>query len=264
MFFFSTTVAYSRPSNRLQEQIIHRRFDPTLFAWNAESEGKPLDLHDPLQIKPAMSAALLPSEQFVDTWVKKYQSPKIHQAYFAFAMLTGLDHPWCHARSGYVSNSITGFLAESPKLFRKCSNIVPSEATVAWSLTSKGSILIQLPVSEDEYPYMVLPCGIRGNPFRLIALPLVPSRDGQYNRAKHPAKIVSHDKWYQWPMKNVDLASQAQDFTGLPGTLRKTLHIGKIPPGYKLFEVYPSEACSCTSHTVCPPYLSRIEWIEWD
>ncbi|RDW64628.1 hypothetical protein BP6252_10279 [Coleophoma cylindrospora] len=245
---------------RLQEQIIRNRFDPTLFAWNAEVDGKALLREDMRRRNPLIYATVSPAELGDNTWGKGHQLPKVNRSLFAITLLLGMEHPWCHVRNGYVSDLVTGFLAESPRQFHSCSDIILSEATVEWSLTSKGSILIQLPVSEDKYPRMVLPCGIRGDPFSLLALPLVPDRGGQYTRAKYPANVVSHNKWQQWPMKKVDLVSQYQDLTILSDTLKKTLHLGNLPPGYEVSEVYPGEAWSPVNGTISLPFVPTGGW----
>lgn len=201
---------------RLQEKVIYHSFDISLLAWNHIRNGATLTADEPPKYSP---------------WLSVYN------------MIAWKEHPWSSevALTGEEDDwfkSGINPLALSPSYFLNAEDIVTRDLSVKWSATSQG-LEITLPISQNQIPYLLLPCYPRDDPRNLLALPLLKQKDGTYLRACVPPKLVSSNKWHQWEWKTlilttkggpclVDRNSQAEKCDILIRSIPPCLHITKI------------------------------------
>lgn len=239
--------------NRLQKEIIQRRFDPTILAWNSVRDGTMLRLEK----DPPYSA-----------WRS------------ALDMLLGTDHPWCHNRFAQhyqedLTESAMGLLATSPASFLNCQQLIACADPYDLSLTARG-LLVNLPLSEDRIqgpepfsitnvPSLLLPCRPRDDPWSLVSLPLVQLKSGVYSRINLPARLVSHYKWSMWPRRSVNLLVRKLSSIGLPPESGQKLWIRNISADLRLIDVHVSNTGRWLADRriiQMPPRLSNLRHYE--
>jgi len=203
---------------RLQHEIMRGSFDPTLLAWTAPSKVGPLQ---PQRSEPYSSWRL------------------------ALNMLFGRGHPSCSTFYSWWASEVPagpplGVLAITAEYFRDCKNYVPYDFAFNWSPTNEG-ISVSLPVSEDPFPYMVLPCALRHDPFMLLALQLDFRQNDWHARLCTPPKLVDHRMWHLWPTKRVQLVTKLQK-NGRPYDRPDCrLQMRNIPGNIRVLHIYATD-----------------------
>ncbi|KAK7996059.1 hypothetical protein PG991_015526 [Apiospora marii] len=128
---------------------------------------------------------------------------------------------------------VTGLLATHPAAFEECGDIMHRRVPFQYSLTTTGMAL-GLPASQDEDIWIVLPCFIRGQMRRIIALPLVRLSSGLYARPDLPAMLVDHTRWSQWPIKQLDVVTYEVPSSGLSGVPQQSVWIRDLEDGRRI------------------------------
>ncbi|KAJ4005463.1 hypothetical protein NW766_011011, partial [Fusarium irregulare] len=155
---------------RLQEAIVRDPtvFDVTLLAWDiAKPKGMSWQVEKPSYWTPALR----------------------------FLIRTG--HPWYHLQPPKEDDDIRGLFARSIDSFSGSQELVLVKADVDRSLTDRG-LSITLPASSDTHPYLILPCRMRSDPWRLLAIPIVRKGLSMYARTSQETSFIEHDVWSRW------------------------------------------------------------------
>lgn len=140
---------------RLQEQILMNSDDQSILAWNFEGFETEHTGEDG------------------GSWISDYHRGR----------------RWHHRPT------FAGLLATSPSAFSTCQNIARvniGNSTPHWLRTSRG-LRLELPLgNSSDYPCAFLQCQDKYAPASIVALPLKPTREGFYVRARIPLKLVDY------------------------------------------------------------------------
>jgi len=173
---------------RLQEAIVRDPtvFDVTLLAWDIARE-------------------------MTSSWqVEKpsYWTP-------AFHFLIRVGHPWYHLQPPKEEDDIRGLFARSIHSFSGSQELVLVEADIERSLTDRG-LSIKLPVSNDSHPYLILPCRMNNDPWRLLAIPILRQGPNMYARTSQETPFIEHDVWSRWEHRQFNLMTRLKDLPFRP------------------------------------------------
>ncbi|KAF0323593.1 het domain-containing protein [Colletotrichum asianum] len=214
---------------RLQEQILQTCFDSTLLAWNPTDEhGQPLAFDE---LEPGSS------------WAS------------AVKMVMGMGHPWSAPEQPHSNALPMGLLAPSPGCFLLCNDIVECETVLDWTPTSRG-LEIELPVSDNTWPYAIIPCRLRNDPWSLLALPLDVHDGGAYSRSPLSAMRISHHTWNQWPRRRILLKTKIRPSYDTEPVPSWYVWINSLPPEMEILERY-SDSKHHAADTLLPVFSER-------
>ncbi|KAK1836727.1 hypothetical protein QBC39DRAFT_337105 [Podospora conica] len=141
-----------------------------------------------------------------------------------------------------------GFLAESPVSFYGCSWIESRGSNSnrePFSLTNLG-ISIKAPCWVDlglpgaSHWYMMLRCGPKSDPTRLLALPIdrIQGRGELFSRRQRPVTI-QYSTCIYWQPRSISLSVRRDKSPEGRGLSSTPVWIKSIPPGYRCSEFYP-------------------------
>ncbi|RBR25725.1 uncharacterized protein FIESC28_01478 [Fusarium coffeatum] len=173
---------------RLQEAIVRDPtvFDVTLLAWDIAK----------------------PKEMSWEAEKLSYWTPAVR-------FLIRTSHPWYHLQPPKEDGDIRGLFARSVHSFSGSQDLVLVQSDVERSLTDRG-LSITLPASSDSHPYLILPCRMRHDPWRLLAIPIVRQGLNMYARTSQEATFVEHDVWSRWAHRQVHLMARVKDLPFRP------------------------------------------------
>ncbi|KAI1871726.1 hypothetical protein JX265_005712 [Neoarthrinium moseri] len=223
---------------RLQQEMIRQQCDPSLLAWDLVfdiPDEHPIAklLHDPSSLWPR------PSTFF------------------------GWEHPWSHPTHWTARmKGARGVLASHPAAFANSARLIPFDASLDdWELTVKG-LALELPTSHDEHPYVVLPFRMSGNPWQLIAVPLIRIGQDLYGRAALPPKLVPYATWFRWQPRRLVLSTKDHEESHIWATQyksRRGIVWISLPENLELLDVSPREGWAPSSNTIHFPRHGPVE-----
>ncbi|KAH6972780.1 heterokaryon incompatibility protein-domain-containing protein [Ilyonectria sp. MPI-CAGE-AT-0026] len=195
---------------RLQEEVVRTSFDPTILAWDTLHNTRPLARQE---TRPSSS------------WL------------LAIKTLAGRDHPFRAGPHEPTSQVLMGLLATSPAYFAQCNDVMACDVALEWDFTAQGLRII-LPVSEDEDPYVLLPCRLRHDPWTLLAVPVRQDANMVYSRCSAPVRTINHYAWHQWASQAILLKTKRQASSSLSDGSRGSLWIRSVPKTIERLHVY--------------------------
>lgn len=195
---------------RLQEEVVRTSFDPTILAWDALHNMRPLARQE---TRPSSS------------WM------------LAIKTLAGRDHPLRAGLHEHTSEVLMGLLAPSPAYFAQCNRVVACDVALEWDFTAQG-LRITLPVSEDEAQYVLLPCRLRHDPWTLLAIPVIQDANMAYSRCSAPVQTINHYAWHQWVPQTIHLKTKRQAGIGPLNGSGSSLWIRSVPKTIERLHVY--------------------------
>ncbi|GKZ24056.1 hypothetical protein AbraIFM66951_010555 [Aspergillus brasiliensis] len=222
IFQVNMPLLYGEGSNafrRLQEEIIKRSDDQSLFAWGFGTPD-----HD-LSHKRSWSRSQSMLEEIV-FFFKGDSTPQESTGAMKFQL-----------------SDTAGILAESPAAFRGCGDIVPCDAkkpTPPFAMTNKG-LSIELPVLQlRDGCFALLQCQTKTDPTRLIALPLLKIED-TYCRSQRGNYVADHAAWFTWPRAQLFFfLDEESTLAGIMNYPRYSVVIRTHPPNFRIAQVLPA------------------------
>lgn len=197
---------------RLQEEVLRQSSDYTILAWRIFHNGKPVRF---------FKAPTYGLRSFVHPWSRRF---------------LGIDRYSDDCPS-------VGLLAESPAAFLGCQDIIPYEvgdSGVLSSLTNRG-ISVNLPISDDKNPHILLPCRLRNDPWHFISIPLIRHNNNTFARAQWPPRLFEHDTWLLWQHTTVNLLLRSEAYAKESPISPYSFWIRNLPEGFDIADTFPQE-----------------------
>ena len=197
---------------RLQEEIIKRFDDQSIFAWGIGN--------DPALIEesPVWALRRNPRERRDR---RRGQPP---------------------AQSNHEPNGrgYIGILARSPADFEASGNVLRcnNEDKNAFAVTNKG-IQATLSLSDHKDPYAMLQCYLKNDPISLLAIPLRFQKANQYMRVKGNISRVHRNTWSNWSKEALCLLTQLEVLPSNSEPPENSLLIRNTPPGFVISKISP-------------------------
>jgi hypothetical protein len=186
---------------RLQEEILKRSDDQTLFAWTFP-QGEAPDLN-------TRPRGLL-------SW--PFNTPRHH--------------------SDYPVTSV-GVFAQSPANFQSSGDFIPcdvedQEHDSAASVTNRG-VRVSLPISKSGRTFGMLQCRPKNDPTKLLAIPLERLKGNQFARAAAGGLLtIDFGKWRRWKKQLIYLLERSE-YRGQRETIADySISVRHLPTGFTL------------------------------
>ncbi|KAK4159239.1 heterokaryon incompatibility protein-domain-containing protein [Cladorrhinum sp. PSN259] len=220
----------SRAFIRIQEELLKISDDMTILAWGLFLERKRLEWRE-----------------IQHPW-KVYSDP-----------LAQHSHPFrsrCH---------LSGLLAKNPACFRGCGNIMRMDFDtfdVSFTLNNRR-LSTSLPLSDDDHPYLILPCRLKSHPFNLLAIELIReggntfARRSEEKSPKGPILVsgmilVDINAWDRWATTPINLRITISDHEKQNRIPDSSFYLRNLPKDFSLTNVQPSETYTPSKHIVIP------------